>query len=169
VESPYVVEPLGRYHDRAAFLCGIPALDRYLTQQVSQDTKKGLAVAYVLRAAADMVVRGYYTVNMSSIEVRELPDDLARHLPYPAAPAALIGRIALHQQIHGLGLGGLLLSSALSRCLAASTSIGAMGVFVDAKNDAARAFYEHYGFIRLADDCRLFIPMKTVARLVRPG
>lgn len=168
MESTYVIEPLDRTHDRAAFLCGIPALDRYLTHQVSQDMKKGLTVAYILREREGKAVLGYYTVSMSSIEVSGLPEELARKVPYQTAPAALIGRLAAHENVHGQGLGGLLLGSALNRCLTASESIGAMGVFVDAKNDAARAFYEHYGFIRLADEYRLFIPMKTVAQLIRP-
>ena len=37
---------------------------------------------------------------------------------------------------------------------------------VDAINDGARSFYEHYGFQRFADhEYRLFLPMKTIQQL----
>jgi len=33
VSETVIVEPLGRRHDRAAFSCGLPELDRYLKRQ----------------------------------------------------------------------------------------------------------------------------------------
>ena len=43
-----------------------------------------------------------------------------------------------------------------------------MAVVVDAKDAAAEAFYEHFGFARLQQQpSRLFLPMKTVAALFR--
>jgi GNAT superfamily N-acetyltransferase len=65
----------------------------------------------------------------------------------------------------GQGFGELLLLDALHRCHALD-QLGAVAVVVDAKDDAARAFSERYGFWRFADDAyRLFIPMVTIARL----
>ena len=63
-------------------------------------------------------------------------------------------------------MGEFLLMDALSRSLAASTGIAAMAVLVDAKDEAAAAFYAHFGFLQLnAQGRRLFLPMKTVAGL----
>ncbi len=57
--------------------------------------------------------------------------------------------------------------SALGRSLDLRTQVGAIGVVVDAKDDTARAFYEHYGFLRFQDrPYRLFLPMKTIEQLV---
>jgi len=63
-------------------------------------------------------------------------------------------------------LGRLLLLDAPVRCLAVSREVGALAVVVQAKNDAARAFYEHHGFLAFADHAdRLYITMATIAKL----
>ena len=55
---------------------------------------------------------------------------------------------------------------ALHRSLQAAANIAAMAVVVDAKDDAAEAFYRHYGFIALQQQPgQLFLSMKTVAGL----
>ena len=42
-----------------------------------------------------------------------------------------------------------------------------MAVMVDAKDEAAVAFYRHYGFVLLqSQPRRLFVPMRTVAQLL---
>lgn len=46
-----------------------------------------------------------------------------------------------------------------------STPAAAFALLVDAKNDAAVAFYEHHGFLRLASQPRmLFLPLATAAK-----
>ena len=61
----------------------------------------------------------------------------------------------------GLGLGGALLADALDR--AARSEIAAYALMVDAKDEAAAAFYQHHGFIALPDAPRtLFLPLATI-------
>ena len=56
---------------------------------------------------------------------------------------------------------------ALSRSLTHADQIAAMAVVVEAKNEAASAFYRHYGFAHLqAQPSRLFVPMRLVAQLL---
>lgn len=58
---------------------------------------------------------------------------------------------------------------ALARSLEIRSQVGAIGDIVDAKDDQARAFYEHYGFQRFQDDLyRLILFMKTIEQLI-PG
>jgi GNAT superfamily N-acetyltransferase len=166
---PYIIEPLDRSHDRAAFTCGVDSLDRYLQQQASQDIHRDLTVVYVLREPQSSTVIGLYTLSASSLEPTDLPENLARRLPrYPTLPAALIGRLALDSRYHGQGLGEHLLLDALHRCLTISEQMGTLAVLVDAKVDAARSFYERYGFQRFRDQpYKLFIPIKTIEESFR--
>jgi GNAT superfamily N-acetyltransferase len=165
MEPEYVVEPLGDTHDRAAFSCGVEPLDRYLWQQAGQDMRRYLAAVYVLHAPGSPTILGYYTLSALSIEPTQLPAALTKRLPrYPVLPAVLVGRLAVDRRWRGRGLGEQLLLSALRRSL--RNEIAAWAVVVDAKDDAARRFYEHFGFQRLMDnDFRLFLPMKDVASL----
>jgi predicted GNAT family N-acyltransferase len=82
-------------------------------------------------------------------------------------PVPLIGRLAVHEQLKGQGCGELLLMDALHRCLTHAADIAAMAVVVDAKDDAAAAFYRHFSFLPLQRDARrMYLPMKAVAALL---
>ncbi len=162
------VEPLGRQHDRAAFQCGVDALDRYLKQQARQDADKRVAAPFVAVRSPGTVVLGYYTLSASVLTLTDLPDELARKLPrYPQLPVTLLGRLAVDQSTKGQGLGEHLLLDALHRSLAHADQIAAMAVVVDAKDESAAAFYRHYGFIPLqTQPSRLFVPMRSIAQLL---
>jgi len=54
---------------------------------------------------------------------------------------------------------------ALKRCFDTSDSIGAFAVVVDPLDNEAEHFYKKYGFIRLPDSGKLFLPMKTIKEL----
>src|SRR4051794_37498933 len=135
----YDIEPLGPQHDRAAFSCGVSELDRYLREQAGQERRKDVAAVFVLRLVDTDQVAGYYTLSATSIEPLSLPTALARRMPrYPTVPALLVGRLAVDQRFQGQGIGRALLMSALARSLGLRGQLGAIGVVVDAKDDAAR-------------------------------
>lgn len=92
----------------------------------------------------------------------DLPASTGKKLPrYPTVPAVRMGRLAVDQTFKGLGLGGALLADALGRT--ARSEIAAFALMVDAKDEAAAAFYRHHGFIGLLDGARtLFLPLATV-------
>lgn len=163
----HCIEPLGKHHDRAAFSCGSAALDRYLQQQARQDADKRVAAPFVLVAPPASEVLGYYTLSASVITADALPASLADKLPrYPQLPVTLLGRLAVDHRLKGRGMGEFLLMDALRRCFEAAADIAAMAILVDAKDTAAAAFYQHFGFVPLQQQStRLFLPMKTVARL----
>lgn len=96
----------------------------------------------------------------------DLPSETAKRLPrYPVVPAALIGRLAIDRQYRGRGLGAALLIDAIARAARADTAIFA--ALVDAKDDAAAAFYRHHGFQPFAARPRtLFLPIGTALKLL---
>lgn len=164
----YEIEPLGEHHNRAAFSCGVEALDRYFRERAGQESRRDVARVFVLRMRDSQDVAGFYTLSAISIEPKDLPPGLARRLPrYPTLPALLVGRLAVDQRYQGQGVGRALLMSALGRSLAIRAQIGAIGVIVDAKDDRARTFYEQYGFQRFqGDPYRLILFMKTMEQLI---
>jgi len=108
------------------------------------------------------VVMGYYSLSTLSIELTQLPDNLARKLPRHPIPAALVGRLAVSKKDQGCGIGKILLVDAIKRTLSVSSHIGIYAMVVDAINDSAIEFYEQFGFARLNDDSsRLFLPLKS--------
>jgi len=162
--AAYRIEPLGDRHNRGTFSCGADALDRYFRTQAGQDSRKRVASCFVL-VADDGSVAGYYTLSATNIALADLPPALVKKLPrYPALPATLMGRLAIDQRQRGRGLGELLLFDAFSRTL--RSEIASYAFVVDAKDDAAQAFYERYRFIQLPSaGRRLFLPLAEIAGL----
>jgi GNAT superfamily N-acetyltransferase len=164
----WVVELLGNHHDRSNFSSGNASLDRYLKEQAGQDLRRACGSPFVLvpRAGASSIL-GYYTLSSYGIDIGELPADVAKKLPrYPLIPATLLGRLAVDQHHHGQGIGEFLLMDALHRALVQSAGIAAAAVVVDAIDERAARFYQHFGFIPFPSIAgRLFLPMKTVANL----
>ena len=73
----------------------------------------------------------------------------------------------LYDGMRGKGLGAFLLMDALNRILLATQTLAIHAVVIDAKDDAAAAFYRKYGFISfMGESRRLFLPMATIRRLI---
>jgi len=169
VSGVYRIEPLGRHHDRTTFRSGTEALDRYLRHQARQDAEKYVAAPFVLLAPPAPGVLGYYTLSAAVVDVGDITPELAKALPrYPQLPVTLIGRLAVDGSLRGQGRGAFLLMDALHRSWQRAAEIAAMAVVVDAKDDAAAAFYRHFDFTPLqGDPRRLYVSMKKVAALFR--
>jgi ribosomal protein S18 acetylase RimI-like enzyme len=159
--EPFQLAPLDATHDRATFDSGSEPLNRYLREQASQDVRRRVAACFVALADAQRIA-GYYTLASASLPLTDLPASTGKKLPrYPTVPAVRMGRLAVDQVFKGQGLGGALLADALDRV--ARSEIAAFALMVDAKDEAAAAFYRHHGFIALPDSpLTLFLPLATV-------
>jgi ribosomal protein S18 acetylase RimI-like enzyme len=142
----FTIEPLARHHDRTAFSCGRPQLDDWFRHRAGQDERRNIARVFVGVDAESRVV-GFYTLSSFTLSIEEMPAELQRKLPkYQAVPAALIGRLARDERVRGKGVGELLIADAIRRILGAARSMAVFAIVVDAKDDAAVAFYESFGF-----------------------
>lgn len=161
--------PLGSKHNRAAFSSNEPEFDRYLQTQAGQDSKRHVASTFVLCYQKQSTIIGYYTLSAAGVNVGDIPEDIVKKLPrYPQIPAALIGRLAVDKAYSGQGYGKFLLIDALRRTWEQSAQVAVAMVMVDALDDSAAQFYEHFGFQKFPEmHNKLFIPMKTVAKLFK--
>ena len=161
--APFPVEILGQHHDRKAFDCGVPPLDRYLREQATQDMRRRAAACYVAVDAATGKIVGYYTLSADGILLSDMPESLAKRLPrYPSVPVARRGRIAVDITYRGQKLGAMLLWDAASR--AARSELAVFALVVDAKHEAAGTFYRHHGFVGFGSLARqLLLPLTNFA------
>lgn len=161
-----LIEQLAKKHNRATFSCGVHALDRYIRQQASQDTRRRVARLFVATLDDPKLVAGYYTLSAASVDRGDLSEEVRRKLPRYPVPVARIGRLAVDKRFQGRGLGACLLMDALERVLMASQVVAMYALIVDATNNAAKEFYEKYGFVAFPrSPLKLFIPLETVAKL----
>lgn len=158
--AAFRVELLGATHNRKAFSCGVPALDRYLHELATQDMRRRISNCFVAVDASGTIA-AYYTFAASSFPLADLPPHQAKRLPrYGLVPAGLIGRLAVDQRFRGQRLGSALVMDATRRAAGADPSIFAL--VVDAKDEAAAAFYRHLAFQPFESrPLSLFLPVAT--------
>lgn len=166
---PYSVEPLDKQHDRAAFSCGIEALDRYFRQQAGQEGRRYVANCFVGVRREDQAIGGYYTLSATAVIFDQLPDDLRKKFPrYPEVPAALLGRLVVDTRHRGQHLGELLLFDAMYRTLQAD--LAAAILVVDTKDEQATSYYKRYDFLDIGAGpgrTRLYRPVSEIAKIFR--
>lgn len=158
------IEPFDRsQHDRSQFDCGVSSLNHYVTRQLSNDIRRNLARGYAAVSASDTEtprkMAGYYTLSSHSVDTELLPENLGRS-PYSAAPAVLIGRLAVCKSFQGNQLGVQLVVSALRKSIALHDELGIQLVVVDPLGEDVVGFYQKFGFKEFGDG-RLLLPIKT--------
>ena len=167
--ASWIVERLGKHHDRAQFDCGNARLDEWLTQRAGQFDRRDLARTYVAARPGEQVVLGYYAISSHTVRYDTLPADQAKGLPHMDVPVALLGRLAVDRSEQGKGLGGFLLIDALRRAEHLAAHVGVRAVEVNAIDEPARTFYARRGFIAFKDDPKhLFLPMSVIRKLRLP-
>jgi GNAT superfamily N-acetyltransferase len=160
------IEPLTDGHDLDTFSCGRPALDTWLREHADRATRQGVRT-YLLIDDETRAVVGYFAIAPHLVEREEAPRRIGRGAPQ-RIPAILLAKLALHERLHGQGLGAELLIHALSTIVTAARSAGGRVVVVDAIDDTAASFYRAHDFEQTPNDPRrLILKLSTVAEALR--
>jgi GNAT superfamily N-acetyltransferase len=165
-----VIVSLERHHDRSRFDCGVPALNSFLKATARQHGEKGISRTFVLSEQdKPAIIFGYFTLTLCEVRTEHLPSVYAKKYPQHGLPAVRLARLAVSEKYQRKGYGGLLLAEAVHRTVLIADQAGVIGLFVDAKDERARLFYEKYGFVPLPDHAlQLFLPLETL-RLAGAG
>jgi len=161
----YRLELIGRHHDREAFDCGNEALNSYLRQTARQHTESGISRTFVLveeDGPEPRPILGFFPLNICQLKGEAMPQPWAKRLPREVSGIKL-GRLAVARGRQRQGLGRILLVAAMRMVLEVFEAVGGIGLFVDAKDEAARAYCQRFGFERLPDKpLQLFLPLGTI-------
>jgi predicted N-acetyltransferase YhbS len=165
--TPLRIEKLQRSHAVDAFDCGHKPLNRFLVRSALQSQQAEASQTYV--ALDEQHVVGYYTLVVSEIDWEDAP--LLRTKDPAEQPVAvmLLARLAVAAAWQGNGLGSGLLKDAMLRTLHAARIAGIRAFAVHAKDDQAKAFYEHFDFIPSpTDPYHLFRLLRDLHGLLEP-
>ncbi len=147
---PQQIELLYKEHDRSRFDCGEPSLNEWLQRMALQQQAKNYARTRVIVDSYEPPrILGYYALLPTQIDTIHFPS--GRKLPR-RLPCLLLGRLAVDQTARGRRIGELLLVDAIERTYRSIGEIGGAGLYADALNDRAKAFYTRYGFQPMPDD-----------------
>ena len=113
-------------------------------------------------------IAGVYALSMHEV-AREDAGRIGRGAPREI-PVVLIGKLAVHLDHQGAGLGAGLLRDALLRSVSAADSVGAAAILVHTQDPAVVPFYERYAFERLpGDQSSLLLPISVARATVAAG
>ena len=161
----FKVEKLRRDHILEGFDCGKEPLNQFLTRNALQNQQANASQTYLL-ITADRVI-GYHTLVVGEVAFAAAPERLRKGLSRHPVPIMLLARLAVSQDYQRRGIGQALLKDALLRTLQAADIAGIRAFAVHAKDDVARAFYEHFDFIASpSDPMHLFLLLKDIRALI---
>jgi GNAT superfamily N-acetyltransferase len=159
--TPLRIEKLQHSHQVDEFDCGREALNRFLARYALQNQRAEASQTYV--ALARDAVAGYYTLVVGQVEYDAAPERLTKGLARYPVPIMLLARLAIAITWQGKGLGAGMLKDAMRRTTQAADIAALRAFAVHAKDDEARAYYEHFGFSPLpSDPYHLFRLLKDI-------
>jgi GNAT superfamily N-acetyltransferase len=134
---------LSREHEVVGFDCGKTPLNDFLIKYALQNQASGGARTYVMTQGKRVI--GYYSLAPASVAPADAPARVMKGQGRYPIPVILMARFALDLKAQGRGYGKRLFRDALLRALAGAEAIGGRAFLVHAKDEEARAFYEHFG------------------------
>jgi GNAT superfamily N-acetyltransferase len=159
------IKKLRRDHVLDSFDCGKEDLSRFLKRQAWNNQQAHSAQTYVL--AKDLRVLGYYSLAAGAVTHDEATQRVKKGLARHPIPVILLARLAVDVSIHGKGVGSALLKDALMRTAQAADTIGARALLVHAKDESAKAFYQHFTFeTSPSDPYHLLLITKDLLQIV---
>ena len=138
---------LSSEHVLAGFDCGKPALNDWLVRRSLTNQFGGTSRTWVVTGVETQRVVGFYASSTASVLRSTAPKNLRRNQPEEEQPAILLGRIAVDAKHKGRGLGAALLRHFMFKAIEVAGTVGVRLVLVHAKDEEAKSFYGHYGFV----------------------
>lgn len=152
-------------HTLDGFDCGKEPLNTWLTTQSRRADSSGVAHVYVWAPVGEQKVLAYFAICPTEVVRNEAGLSRALAGGYSRVPGYLIARLALDSSLRGQGYGAQLLLDALGRIVAASKIGGGRLIVVDALDEEAQSFYEHYQFVPVRNrELRLVMKVSTAAK-----
>ena len=147
ISSP---SPLGDEHRLDDFRCTSPDLAKWLIDRARNNQREGASRCFVVCDEQRNVV-GYYALAAGAVAHALVPGRVKRNMPDPI-PVAVLGRLAVHADWIGQGIGRGLLKDAIQRTLQISQQLGIRVLLCHAIDEEAKAFYQKHGFVESPTD-----------------
>jgi GNAT superfamily N-acetyltransferase len=158
------IEKLARHHPVDDFDCGQPPLNQFLIRFAFPNQQANASQTYVALNEAQVI--GFYTLVVGAVGYDDAPERLARGLPRFPIPIMLLARMGVSLTWQGKGIGAGLIKDAMARTVRAADIAGIRALMVHAKDERARAIYEHFNSTPSSSDpLHLYLLIKDLRRI----
>ena len=170
----YRVKKLTPEHNLAAFDCGEPTYNDWLTRHAAASVHAGIAAVYLLlesESEGSKRVVGYHAINPTQVVRDDVPRSLSRGSSQ-TVPAWKLGKLAVHVDLRAdkdTQWGRHLLRDALETIVQVADAGGGKVIVVDADNQGLLAFYPRNGFksTGVEEDLALYMKMSTARKALQ--
>lgn len=139
-------ELINASHQLDTFESGEDVLDAWLKHRALDNDHRGASKTFVVHENYQVIA--YYSLATGSIITDKTPGKIRRNMPNPnPIPVMVLGRLAVHKDWQGVGLGRGLLKDAAFRTVRVARDAGIKAILLHALSDSAKHFYKRYGFI----------------------
>ena len=161
-----IVELLNKSHNRNSFDCGNEALNKFLKQIARQHIQKGISRTFVLvDTEQPEIIMSFFTLTLCEVRVEKFLSNFSKKYP-SKVPGVKLARLAVSEAYQRQGIGEIMMIEAMKRALIVAENAGGIGLFVDAKDEAAKTYYSRYGFVSLEDAfLEMFLPLSTIMQM----
>lgn len=136
--------PLSRAHRLEHFTCSQATLESWLKHRALKSQEDGGSRTFVVCAGLDVI--GYYALAAGSLTHQQATGAIRRNMPEPI-PAVVLGRLAVHADWAGRGIGASMLKDAVLRTARLAAELGVRALMCHAIDENAKRFYLHQGLI----------------------
>lgn len=153
---PELLQPT---HNLDTFSCADRSLEHWLQHRARKNHDTGGSRVFVVLTNAGEIA-GYYALAAGSVSRAASPGRVRRNMPDPL-PVAVLGRLAVHRDHTGKGIGAGLLKDAVLRVRGLSDELGIRALMCHAINEDALRFYLHHGFlVSPVEPMTLMLPLR---------
>lgn len=139
-------ELLAGEHVLGGFDCSKRALNEWLLRRGLGNQFAGTSRTWVVVEVETWRVVGFYASSTASVLRSSAPKRFGRNQP-EELPAVLLGRMGVDIKHQGRGLGAALLKHFMLKAIEVAAAVGVRLLLIHAKDEEARTFYQHYGFV----------------------
>jgi GNAT superfamily N-acetyltransferase len=165
------IGPFDKTIRREPFTCGRVPIDNFLKHSAEDQHRKSYSRVYY--ALYEGRLAGYYSLAAASRDPRHISQDaVKRFAAILSAPCVYLGMLAVHQELHGCGIGKMLMVHAMERTLQVAEIVGIYALILQAADKEVGRRYKKWGFDYFlgdenADEPNMFIPLGTIRKAVK--
>ena len=130
-----LIHPLSDEDILGNFDCGVNALNIFINKNALNYQKSFSSKTYLLKSEENIL--GFYCISNTLIEQNQVDIRWPKH----PLPAILRGRLGVHLNSPGKGIGSILFADACKKVVDISNIVGCVGLVTDAKDQSAINFY----------------------------
>lgn len=133
-------------HVLEGFDCGSGALNDWLVRSALRNQSSGTSRTWAVIEVETRRIVGFYASSTASVLRAAAPKKVGRNQP-EEMPAILLARMGVDSRHQGRGLRAALLKHFMLKAIEVAQSVGVRVLLIHAKDESAKNFYEHYGFV----------------------